>query len=99
MQINEIELKVMEILISMNIIPDEKANTKDDEIFTSEIIIGNLESVQILELIIQLEKEFNVEIAEENITLNSFRNIKSIAEFMFEELNRTVDMTLNRGAI
>lgn len=81
-----IELKLKEIIaneLDINVSVDEI----NSEISLYEDGVG-LDSISIVNLIVQIEDKFNIELLENEISTSVFSNIKSLAKFIREKIDK-----------
>lgn len=71
----EIENRVLRILAEIN---DEITKYQGDNLYKD----GLLDSIQVVELVVQLEEEFSIEIDPELVIVENFSNQNTIIEFI-----------------
>ncbi|MBM3435462.1 MAG: acyl carrier protein [Bacteroidetes bacterium] len=80
----EIKLLILETLNIKNVQPEQV----DDSLplFSKENIL-NLDSIDGIELIMAIQKKYDVRIADQNLARNVLESVNSIAEFVIRETN------------
>jgi len=80
----EIEEKIKHILVSKF----EIKPTIHDEISSNTPLLGRgigLDSIEVLALVTAIEKEFNIEIGDDDLTLDLVKNIGTLAEYVLQK--------------
>jgi len=72
----DIERRIVQIIIR-----DLELNINKDDILSAGRLdeMFGLDSIAILELVVGIEKEFNIKISDEYLTLETFQSVKTIA--------------------
>lgn len=78
----EIKEVILHALNIKNIKPDDIQN--DAPLFAKDNILG-LDSIDAIELIMAIQKHFNVRIADQNLARHILESIDTIAEFLIKE--------------
>lgn len=75
--------------IKMVLTREAMVHKKPEEISNVASLIGNmgLDSIQIVELITGLEDEFDISMEDEELSLELFENVNSLAKFIRRKLN------------
>lgn len=87
---NELKTEIKTMIIKTLGINDISPSDIDDEkpLFGGENNL-TLDSVDALEIIMALQRHYNVRIGDQNLARNIIRSINSIAEFIFSEQNKS----------
>ena len=72
-------------IICENVAPEIESHEVNDTVSLIDDL--NLVSIQILELIVQLEKEFGIELQDEDLDIASFANINAVAKLVEKRTN------------
>jgi len=83
---NEIKTLIINTLGFRNITPSDVDDEKP--LFGGENSL-TLDSVDALEIVMALQRQYNVRIADQNLARNIIRSINSIAEFIYSEQNKS----------
>ncbi len=84
-EIKEVILKALNI---KNIKPEQIGDS--DPLFARDNILG-LDSIDAIELIMAIQKHFNVRIADQNLARHILESIDTIAEFLIKEKAASYD--------
>lgn len=88
--VNDVELRLKRIMIE-KLGVDETADIRSEDSF----YYWNLNSLSFIKLIVEVEKEFGLEIDEDSISLDKLGTLKSLAEYI--RRNSTAG-TVTKGA-
>lgn len=88
--VNDVELRLKRIMIE-KLEVDETADIRSEDSF----YYWNLNSLSFIKLIVEVEKEFGLEIDEDSISLDKLGTLKSLAEYI--QRNSTAG-TVTKGA-
>lgn len=84
MSIKDIKNRIVEVMISeleLTLKPDEIHNaSRLDDLF-------GMDSIAITELIIGIEKEFNIKIPAEDLSVEIFQDLKTLTEYVKKRLH------------
>ncbi len=75
--VNDVELRLKRIMIE-KLGVDETADIRSEDSF----YYWNLNSLSFIKLIVEVEKEFGLEIDEDSISLDKLGTLKSLAEYI-----------------
>jgi len=81
--LNDLKVEIKDLIIKTLNIPDITAADIDDEIplFGGENTLG-LDSIDAIELVMAVQRQFNVRIDDQNLAREVLKNVNTIAEFI-----------------
>jgi acyl carrier protein len=88
MSAKELRLQIKKMLIATLKIADVQPEQIDDDIMIFESKLLNLDSLDGLELVVGIQKEFGVSINDQSHALTILQTVNSIAEFIESRRNQ-----------
>ncbi len=82
----EVRKLIIETLKFENVKPEDILD--DANFFSGENTI-KIDSIDVLELVVAIQKHFNVKIDDQNLARNIINSVNSIAEFIWSQKNKT----------
>ena len=78
--IDELRVKIIDTLNLEDIVPDDIG--EDDQLIGGEL---GLDSIDVLELVMMIEKDYSVRIDNKELGTKVFANLRTLAEYIQEE--------------
>ena len=78
--INELRVKIIDTLNLEGIVPDDIG--EDDQLIVGELV---LDSIDVLELVMMIEKDYSVRIDNKELGAKVFASLRALAEYIQEK--------------
>ena len=85
------DLQTIKYEIKKIIVEKLELNIKPEDIEDDEMLFGGgmgLNSISSITLIVEIEKKFNIEISDDDLTLDLFDSVEKLAEYSLAKINK-----------
>ena len=82
--LNELKVKIVETLNLEDVLPDEI--DEDDQLVGGEF---GIDSIDVLELVMMIEKDYSIKIDNKELGTEVFSTLKSLAEYIYQNSPET----------
>jgi len=84
--LNELKVRIVETLNLEDVLPDE--SDEDDQLVGGEF---GIDSIDVLELVMMIEKDYSIKIDNKELGPEVFSTLKALAEYIYENSPETSD--------
>lgn len=82
--LNELKVKIVETLNLEDVLPDEI--DEDDQLVGGEL---GIDSIDVLELVMMIEKDYSIKIDNKELGVEAFSTLKTLAEYIYKNSPET----------